>query len=362
MGIRTFDSSVAGLGGCPFAKGAKGNLSTEDLVYTLDRMGITTGVDLQKLVAIGSWISQKLGQPNGSRAGAALAAHTEARVTSPPTAKSRARSWSMIESTAGFEVQRSGKNLKICLTRARNGNALTKQMAKGLTRVFKTYSSDEKIFRIILSAEGKYFCTGMDLSTPIKPSEQFELLYNLFEAIDRCPQTTIALVNGSCFGGGVGLAFVCDLRIVSSKATFKLSEVRLGLCPTTISKYVIREWGLSLARSAMLTAREVTPSELLQIQATLKIVDGDESMKVAEEELLDTLRYAAPRASGLCKELLRSAWVEPGKLGQAKTIKNAFDRMLADGSESQHALREFRKGVKHIDWDNLGERAIASKL
>ncbi|HEX6362489.1 MAG TPA: hydroxymethylglutaryl-CoA lyase [Albitalea sp.] len=74
MGVRTFDASVAGLGGCPYAKGATGNVATEDVVYMLHGMGIETGVDLDKLVDIGQWICGVLGKQPASRAGRALAA------------------------------------------------------------------------------------------------------------------------------------------------------------------------------------------------------------------------------------------------------------------------------------------------
>ena len=71
MGITVIDSSVAGLGGCPYAKGASGNLATEDLVYLLDGLGIDHGVDLTKLIAAGNFISQKLNRRNGSKVGIA---------------------------------------------------------------------------------------------------------------------------------------------------------------------------------------------------------------------------------------------------------------------------------------------------
>ncbi|MHC9038324.1 hydroxymethylglutaryl-CoA lyase, partial [Cobetia marina] len=74
-GIAVIDSSVAGLGGCPYAKGASGNVATEDVVYLLQGMGIDTGVDLARLAATGDWISRKLGRPNGSRVGQALMAN-----------------------------------------------------------------------------------------------------------------------------------------------------------------------------------------------------------------------------------------------------------------------------------------------
>jgi len=74
MGVATFDCSVAGLGGCPYAKGATGNVASEDVVYLLDGLGIETGVDLTRLRAAGQFISDFLGRPPVSRVARALAA------------------------------------------------------------------------------------------------------------------------------------------------------------------------------------------------------------------------------------------------------------------------------------------------
>src|SRR5438270_12226065 len=74
MGIWQFDTSVAGLGGCPYAKGATGNVATEDVVYLLNGLGIATGIDLDKLVDAGDYISKVLGRAPVSRAGRALLA------------------------------------------------------------------------------------------------------------------------------------------------------------------------------------------------------------------------------------------------------------------------------------------------
>jgi isopropylmalate/homocitrate/citramalate synthase len=74
LGVATMDSSVAGLGGCPYAKGASGNVATEDVVYMLDGMGIRTGVDLTALAEVGRWICERLGRPPASRVALALAA------------------------------------------------------------------------------------------------------------------------------------------------------------------------------------------------------------------------------------------------------------------------------------------------
>jgi hydroxymethylglutaryl-CoA lyase len=73
-GIRTFDSAVAGLGGCPFSPGATGNVATEDLVHCFHSLGAKTGVDIEKLSEVGEWISNEIGRPNESRAGKATLA------------------------------------------------------------------------------------------------------------------------------------------------------------------------------------------------------------------------------------------------------------------------------------------------
>ena len=74
MGVWNFQSSVAGLGGCPYAKGATGNVATEDVVYLLHGLGIQTGIDLDALVDAGVYISEQLGRPSGSRVARALLA------------------------------------------------------------------------------------------------------------------------------------------------------------------------------------------------------------------------------------------------------------------------------------------------
>ena len=74
LGVATFDSSVAGLGGCPYAKGASGNVATEDVIYMLNGLGIRTGVDLDKVVYTGQWICSVIGKEPASKAGKAIAA------------------------------------------------------------------------------------------------------------------------------------------------------------------------------------------------------------------------------------------------------------------------------------------------
>jgi hydroxymethylglutaryl-CoA lyase len=82
----TFDSSVAGLGGCPYAKGATGNVATEDVLYLLHELGVKTGVDLNAVADAGQFILDQLGRKSGSRVGDAIIAKRDQR-TKPGPAK-----------------------------------------------------------------------------------------------------------------------------------------------------------------------------------------------------------------------------------------------------------------------------------
>lgn len=217
-GIRTFDSSVAGLGGCPFAPGAKGNVATEDLVYLFERAGVHTGIDLAKLADVGDWISRKLGQENQSRAGAGLLAKAKDVQWPDRKAHTNRLYWILVRKSDLVSVLRSGPNGKIVLDNPRKGNVLSTKMISQLDDAFSLLDEDETISRIVITADGKFFCTGMDLGTVGTARESparatlFRALNGLLEKIDNCSKTTIAAVNGPAFGGGVGLAFACDCK------------------------------------------------------------------------------------------------------------------------------------------------------
>ncbi|KAL4738931.1 aldolase [Aspergillus similis] len=371
-GVGVFDSSVAGLGGCPFAPGAKGNVATEDVVYMFQNAGIETGVDLARLVDTGVWISKQLPGSNSSRAGVALAGKA-VKASQTPKSQSAQQSptlqWTLAIDSEGLQLYRSGVNLKIVLNRPRNGNALTAAMIAELTSVVATASSDPAVSRIIITGNGKYFCTGMDLgkkSTPVAQGEssseaQFKRLTELFEVIDRCPKATIACLNGPAFGGGVGLAFTCDVRLCTKSANVTLSEGKLGLCPATISKYVIREWGVAFAREAMLSARPIKPEQLHSLGLVAEVAENPGGLNKRLDALLMRWRKVSPDASRMSKELVRLAWMHPGKQEQASGIKSLFHDMMRPNGDGAHGVREFQSG-RSVDWDAYIEKTAKAKL
>jgi hydroxymethylglutaryl-CoA lyase len=360
LGIRTFDSSVGGLGGCPYAPGAKGNLATEDLVYSLHQAGVKTGVDLPELVKIGDWITRELSIPNSSRAGAALL--SKARNSKPAPQPSRTKilktQWVAQAAGEGLQTHKAGTNLKLTLDRPKNGNALTESTIAYITEAFENAAQDRSVTRIAITGNGKYFCTGMDLgkSSPVAKSatatnEQFTRLTRLFEVIDRAPQVTIACIQGPAFGGGCGLALACDIRLMAAKATLRLSEVRLGLSPATISKYVVRELGIPFAREAMLSARFVTSQELFRLGKVALVIDPAADTSTVLDAYLSRLKACAPRASTLSKDLVRLLGDNDEGGKQAAGIKDIFSEMMAPQSESAFGLAQHQSGVKEVDWD-----------
>ena len=361
MGITSFDSSVAGLGGCPYAPGAKGNLATEDIVYSFEQAGIDTGVDLAKLASVGDWISRELGIQNNSRAGAAIVAKSHqtlpvATTTQPKTDTKPTRVWSQIEDTGDMRVERAGSALKITLTRSHKGNSMTSTMLERLTKIYRNSAKDRSIFHIVLTAEGKFFCTGMDLGSDTDRTSRtaersyYDSVRDLFSAIDDSPQTTIALVDGPCFGGGVGLTFACDIRLTTQKARWTLSEVKLGLSPAIISIYLAREWGSSFFREAMLSGREVSAAELKSIGAIHHLLDDSKTLDQHLEKYLDQLDRCAPESAAKCKELVRLAWKNPGGIKQDDFIEKTFENMMIPGSEGDFGIKQFQRKIKRIDW------------
>ena len=247
--------------------------------------------------------------------------------------------------------------MKITLTRPQKGNSMTPTMLEGLTRLYTTLAKDKTVFHVVLTAEGKFFCTGMDLgggtdrtSKSVDEASYYGKVRNLFEAIDNAPQTTIALIDGPCYGGGVGLGFACDIRIVSKRARWKLTEIKLGLSPAIISVYLAREWGIPFFREAMLTGREVMPEESQRIGAVHQLIDDPDQLASRLDEYLDKLDRCAPQSAAACKELVRLAWTNPGGPKQDQFIERTFDNMMQPGSEGEFGIKQFQQKIKNIDW------------
>ncbi|KDN53327.1 ClpP/crotonase [Tilletiaria anomala UBC 951] len=257
----------------------------------------------------------------------------------------------------------------ITLNRPARGNALTPELQNEFLSYLDRASKDNLIHYVILQAKGKYFCTGMDLSTTGSSlAGGNEQLYiagrSFFEALESFPKPLIAIAHGNVYGGGCGIFFSADIRLASSAATFQLTEVTRGLVPALISPTIIREWGPQLARDAMLTARPISAKELYSRHIVSCVFDSAQDGESQLVQITQMLKRGGPKALQRSKALVRTQ-AQPGlsllsphdtAAGQAeKTVKDAFLEMMAPSEEAMHGILAFRqsKGNRYVDWLNF---------
>ena len=161
-------------------------------------------------------------------------------------------------------VQQHTEN-NICiltLNRPKKHNALNVQLITELKYTLQQANKEENIRVIIVKSEGKNFCAGVDLNWMKHMSEfsreknEADILVfsDLLQLLSCSSKPTIASIQGSTMGGGIGLVACCDIAIAAKNAKFCFSELKLGLIPATIAPYIIRSIGYSSARRYFLTA------------------------------------------------------------------------------------------------------------
>jgi hydroxymethylglutaryl-CoA lyase len=269
------------------------------------------------------------------------------------SSKLASEDWRIISTIEGIEVSKMDKSIKICLINSARGNSLSTVAIHNITLLFQNLSVDNSIKRVLLTGQGRFFCTGVDLHEDLYQSstQKRVALQELFRAIELCPHTTVAAINGPAFGGGVGLAFACDIRIAIGTSFFCLSEVKLGLCPAMISKVLVREWGTSFARMAMLTGNRIPSHRLYEIGAIHHLAKDLEDLNSITERVLKELQCSAPQASTWNKSLVREiANVAPSVDSFCGRI---FESMVTEGSESSYGVKKFRAGTREICWDEV---------
>jgi methylglutaconyl-CoA hydratase len=131
-------------------------------------------------------------------------------------------------------------------------------------------------------------------------------LGTLLRTLNELPKPTIARVQGSAYGGGVGLIAACDIAVGLYGAHFALSEVKLGLIPALIGPYVVAAIGERRARRYMLTAERFSASEAWRIGLLHEIVPDEDALDEALGEIIDALLAGGPQAQAACKGLIHT--------------------------------------------------------
>jgi methylglutaconyl-CoA hydratase len=189
-------------------------------------------------------------------------------------------------------------------------NAFNATVIAELTHAF-TEISRSPVRVVVLTGEGKSFCSGADLNwmrSVINQSFEENLseataLAELFYLIYSLRQPVIARVNGAAIGGGTGFVSVCDMAIAARSAKFSFSEVKIGVVPACIGPYVVKKLGEGKARELFITGERMDAVRAHEVGLVNRVVD-DENLDTAVEEVVQSILTSGPEAVAMAKKLI----------------------------------------------------------
>ena len=234
----------------------------------------------------------------------------------------------------------------ITLNRAERHNAFDDQTITSLTRELKIVGARDDVRVVVLESTGRSFSAGADLAWMRKMATYSDdenytdalALANLMQTLDKLRHPTLAVVQGSAYGGGVGLIACCDIAIAADHSTFCLSEVRLGLTPATISPFVIRAIGSRQARRYFNTAETFSAQRAREIGLLHEVVPASD-LSDKRDSVLGHLLSGAPGAQRDSKDLVfLCADNDHENLASETARRIAFRRTSSEGREGISAF------------------------
>lgn len=200
---------------------------------------------------------------------------------------------------------------RLTLNRVARHNAFDDALVAAMNDVLAAWTIDPRVRLLVLDANGPSFSAGADLDWMRRMADYSEAenlqdaraLARLLQQLDEFPAPTLALVQGSAYGGGVGLVAACDIALGVETARFALTEVRLGLVPAVISPYVIAALGARACRRYILSAEMFDARAALSLGLLHEVVAAGE-LVAAGERVIEGLMGAGPDAQRIAKRLI----------------------------------------------------------
>jgi len=233
---------------------------------------------------------------------------------------------------------------QLMLNRPDAKNALSQPLMRELAAAAKELAADNGVRVIVLTGAGDVFSAGGDLKGMAQQASNTREgricdateFATVLQDLDRLPKPLIGRINGSAFGGGLGLISVCDITIGLADSKFRLSEVTLGLIPATISPYVVAKIGVRNSRRIMLNACPFDGVAAGQLGLFDIVVRTAEELDQAVEREVASALLCAPGAVANAKELIRFVSTHDAQENLAYTAT-----ALADSWETA----EIREGI-----------------
>lgn len=233
---------------------------------------------------------------------------------------------------------------RVTLNNPDKHNAFDDDMIAQLSATFNALALNDDVRIVVLQSTGKSFCAGADLGwmkrmAAYSYEDNFKdatALAIMLKALNFMPQPTIARIQGAAFGGAVGLASCCDIVLATNKASFCLSEVKLGLIPATISPYVVDAIGLKACRRYFQSAERFSAIKAMQLGLVDEVVELGE-LDACVEQMIQTLLANAPVAMRKAKQLAFNVAYE-----------EIDEQLIIDTSEQIAAIRVSTEGQEGL--------------
>ncbi|WP_415402565.1 crotonase/enoyl-CoA hydratase family protein [Tateyamaria sp. SN3-11] len=231
----------------------------------------------------------------------------------------------------------------LTLNRSDKHNALSAVMLAELTQAAADLGADDAVRVVVLTGAGKSFCAGGDLdwmraqmaADPQTRAREAGKLAHMLQALNTLPKPLIGALQGNAFGGGVGMASVCDVAIGVDHLKMGLTETRLGIIPATIGPYVLARMGEGCARRVFMSARLFGAAEAVELGLLARAVPASDLGDAVEAEVVPYLS-CAPGAVAAAKSLARD-------LGPR--IDEATISMTIDALKSRWETEEAAEGI-----------------
>jgi methylglutaconyl-CoA hydratase len=241
----------------------------------------------------------------------------------------------------------------VILNRPQRRNALDAGLISALSDAFETLHGAEGVRVVFVRGEGGTFSAGADLEWMREAMELTEgdnradamAMAVMLKRLWDLPALTVALVEGAAFGGGAGLATVCDIAVATRTTRFSFSEARLGLIPATVSPYVVAAIGPRAARGLFASGREFDADEALRIGLVTEVVADADALQAAHDRIVGEALACAPGAMEAAKRLVDDVAgkdIDHG-LMEETARRIAAIRVSEEGQEGVRAFLERRR-------------------
>jgi enoyl-CoA hydratase/carnithine racemase len=213
--------------------------------------------------------------------------------------------------TSNLRLEREGPIAWVTIDRPAARNALTPAMYYGLKRAVRLVNTDPELAALIITGTGDVFAPGGDLGGRAEPGDSVpaDLGQDVlpFLAIRDSRAPVVVAVNGICQAGGLLIAMLADIAVVSDRATFRVPELLRGIPDATYAAVLPAHVGISVARDLLLSARTFDAAEALRIGLISRVVPHDELREAALEAAQQILR-TAPSARMHVKRMLNERY------------------------------------------------------